>query len=236
MNEVLGNHIVGKFDEEMKVIFEKVLLMGGALDERLKLSKNSVLDGDDIAATKLLSSDVEINNMDLDIAEKCANVFMKRCPNSTDLRFLIGVTHIIRDMERIGDLAQEIGHYSQSLLEEQQINKNRDVMRHIIKLSKSMFADAQKAFSTFDADLAFQVIKQDGAVNKELDDINRLLITHMMEDSRTIRSSLLIFNAAQSYERIGDHVKNICEAVIYIVKGEDIRYRNIDGLEAILED
>ncbi len=139
----------------------------------------------------------------------------------------MAIIKTITDLERIGDEAEKIGFLASKLAG---MDRPTDSYRELKTLGRhvaTMLQDAMDAFARLDVDQAFQVLREDELVDEEYDALTRQCITFMMEDPRSIKRFLNVTWVARSLERIGDHAKNICEYVIYMVQGRDVRHTEL---------
>jgi len=166
----------------------------------------------------------------VDIDEDCTRLIAKRQPAASDLRLVIAVVKVITDLERIGDEAQKIGLYAQKLAKKRAINNIHSELSRLGALVNTSLQDSLDAFARLDAEDAIRILSTEKSINKEFNTLGRLLITHMMEDPRNIKSVLRVSWCARSLERISEHSQNIAEYVIYLVKGKDIRHRNLSEI------
>ena len=137
--------------------------------------------------------------------------------------------------ERIGDEAEKIGYIGSRLAAvERPADRYREI-KHLGRLVGDMVHEALDAFARLDPEGAVAIAKKDRLVDEEYEAIQRQCITFMMEDPRTIRRALDVLWVARALERIGDHAKNVCEYVVYMVHGKDIRHLSIDEVERHLQ-
>ena len=230
-NSNLGHHISQQFNEELEEIRSLVLAMGGLVEEQIRDATNSLVDGDVNLAETVISRDVEVNMAEVSIDEECNHIIARRQPAATDLRLVIAVIKTITDLERIGDQAERVARMGLRLADVDRPKNNYVEIRNIGEHVATMVHGALDAFARMDVDSAIEVSKQDKKVVQEYDGLMRQCLTFMLEDPRTITQMLDIMWAARAIERIGDHAKNICEYVIYLVKGRDVRHLTIEQIE-----
>jgi phosphate transport system protein len=159
-----------------------------------------------------------------------------RAPAAGDLRLIVAVIKTITDLERIGDEAEKIGFLASKLAA---MDRPSDSYRELKTLGthvSHMVRDAMNAFARLDVDESFKVVREDKEVDREYEAIQRQCITFMMEDPREIKRVMNVTWAARALERIGDHAKNICEYVIYMAQGRDVRHTGISDVDDIPTD
>ena len=230
--EKLGQHISQQFDEELEDIRNRVMAMGGLVEQQLSDAIMSLSNIDAELAEVVITNDYKINAMEVSIDEECIQILARRQPAAGDLRLVMSVIKTITDLERIGDEAERIGRMALHFAETGGESKMLVGMTHLGEHVRSMLHDALDAFARMDTDAAINVAKQDAKADREYESILRELITYMMEDSRAIPNVLDVMWSARALERIGDRARNICEYVIYLVKGKDVRHVNLDQVEA----
>ena len=225
-------HISHQFDEEMQALRDEVLKMGGLVEEQVRRATDVLYRLDAAEAEEVVENDHYINALEVNIDEQCVRVLARRQPAASDLRMVIAVIKTITDLERIGDEAERIAKMAMHIAEEDGIFHNRySGIHHLAEHVAKMVHDALDAYARLDVEAAIEVKKKDEIADEEYKLLIRHLITYMMEDPRTITETLDIAHAARALERIGDHAKNICEYVIYLVKGKNIRHIKLDQVE-----
>lgn len=166
-----------------------------------------------------------VNDLEKAIDDDCAHLIAKRQPAASDLRLVFGISKIVTDLERAGDEAKKIAKGVRRIYEAGQMPSQYGIgVRHIAEAALGMLRQALDAFARLDTEQAQKVILADVDVDTEFKSIMRQLITHMMEDPRTITTAIDIIWIARAIERIGDHAKNVAEHVVFIVEGRDIRH------------
>ena len=226
----LGHHISRRFNEDLERLRTRVLQMGGFVEQQLQLAVTALVEGDSRLGDEVASADHQVNQMEVSIDEECGRIIAMRQPTASDLRVVVAIIKTITDLERIGDEVEKIGLIASRLAAtEQPSDKYREV-RHLAKLVTDMVHDSLHSFARLDADEALAVARRDRTVDEEYEAIQRQQITYMMEDPRSIRRALDVMWIVRALERIGDHAKNICEYVIYFVRGKDVRHTSLDAI------
>ena len=234
--EDLGHHISRRFNEDLEHVRSSVLAMGGLVEEQLDRAIKSLADGDSALGLQVAEDDIKVNRMEVSIDEECSRILATRAPTASDLRLVIAVLKAITDLERIGDEAEKIGVLSARLASLERPSTNYRELRNLARHVKAMVHNALNAFARLDTKAALEVVKADDAVDEEYESIYRQGITFMMEDPRSIRRALDVMWIVRALERIGDHAKNICEYVIYMVHGKDVRHTKLEDVERDLRD
>ena len=230
-NKNSGLHISQQFNSELEEIRSHVLAMGGLVEQQIRNAVQSLVEGDVPLAESVISRDVEVNKAEVNIDEECTHIIARRQPAATDLRLVIAVIKTITDLERIGDQAERVARMGTRLAEVERPKNNYHELQNMGEHVARMVHGALDAFARSDVEMAISVSKQDEQVDQEYDGLMRQCLTFMMEDPRKITQMLDIMWAARAIERIGDHAKNICEYVIYLVKGKDVRHISIEQME-----
>ena len=231
MDKNLGHHISQQFNEELEEIRSRVLAMGGLVEEQIQKATNALVDGDIALAERVIKDDTKVNKAEVQIDEDCTSIIARRQPTATDLRLVVSVIKTITDIERIGDQAERVARMGIRLAEQPDSKISYMEIRHMGERVAHMVHDALDAFARMDVDAAVAVAKEDKIVDVEYDGIMRQSLTYMMEDPKTITQMLDIMWTVRAMERIGDHAQNICEYVIYLVKGKDVRHTSIEKME-----
>lgn len=225
-------HISHQFNAEMQNLRNHVMNMGGLVEQQILAAAEALQTRDAAAAEKVIREDHKVNAMEVSIDEECAQILARRQPAASDLRMVVAVIKTITDLERIGDEAEKIAFMAVHMSERDSSYQPRYAgVQHLSKHVSTMVHDTLDAFARLDVAAALNVLKSDEVVDAEYQAFMRQMITYMMEDPRTISEVLDIVWAARALERIGDHAKNICEYVIYLVKGKDIRHIDIEKIE-----
>tara|TARA_B100000676_G_scaffold288415_1_gene319922 strand:- start:487 stop:1212 length:726 start_codon:yes stop_codon:yes gene_type:complete len=227
----LGGHIRRQYDEDLEAIRTKVLQMGGLVEELIREAMQALRDGDGELGEKVVSDDFRVNRMEVEIDEECQNIIALRQPAAGDLRMVIAIIKTITDLERIGDEAEKIGRMAIRLAGSGGSKRHMSGVQHMGTKVLKMVQDSLDAFARLDVESALRVVRADESVDHEYDAILRTLMTYMMEDPRQISNVMDMVWCVRALERIGDHAKNICEYIIFLVKGKDVRHITIEQME-----
>ncbi|MDH3994570.1 MAG: phosphate signaling complex protein PhoU [Gammaproteobacteria bacterium] len=229
-------HISEQFNSELEDIKNRLLEMGGKVEQQLSAAVDALIDGDTGTAEAIINRDHEVNQMEMAIDDECATILARRQPAASDLRLVVTVIKVNTDIERIGDEAAKIARQAVKLAEEGMSPSNYVEVRHIGAHVASMLRNALDAFARLDVDMAVEVVKDDSNVDKEYGSAMRSLVTFMMEDPRDIGAILNEMWALRSLERIGDHASNIAEHVVYLVRGQDVRHQSLESFVEQVQD
>ena len=223
--EELFHHQSSQFDEELGRLRSDVLKMGGLVENQVSAAIEAYDACHSDVIRDVIARDLEVNALEKLIDDESAHLIARRQPTASDLRLVFGVTKIVTDLERIGDEAKKIAKGVRRICEAgltpEQFGPG---IRHIADAVLVMVRESLDALARLDARQAEKVINDDASVDAEFKAVVRQLITHMMEDPRTISSAMDVIWIARAVERIGDHAKNVAEHVVFIVEGKDIRH------------
>lgn len=220
-----SEHSSRQYEQDLEAIRSKVLLMGGMVEKQFQDAMACYSSLNVIEAERVIAADVEVNNLEVALDDACSHLIVKRQPAANDLRTVMATIKAITDLERIGDEATKIARAARTLHQRGLVTIAHDeAVRVMAHSAGQLLHDALDCFARLDVKQATQLIVQDEIIDREFRSVMRNVITFMMEDPRTISSSLDTLWVAKAIERIGDHAKNIAEYVVYVVEGKDIRH------------
>jgi phosphate transport system protein len=232
----LSHHIHSRYNTELEQVRTSVLKMGGLVEEQLKQAVTALVQGDSQLGEQVALADAKVNAMEVAIDDDCNRILATRSPAASDLRLIVAIIKTITDLERIGDEAEKIGYIGSRLAStERPADRYREI-KHLGRIVGEMVHESLDAFARMDAEAAVAVAKKDRLIDEEYEAIQRQCITFMMEDPRSIRRALDVLWVARALERIGDHAKNVCEYIVYMVYGKDIRHLSLDDVEKQLRE
>jgi phosphate transport system protein len=232
----LTQHISKRFNQELEDARSQVMQMGGLVESQVKDGLTALLSADLDLAKKVVNNDAKVNEFEVDIDENCTQILARRQPAASDLRLMVSIIKTITDLERIGDEAIKLGKNALKLADEGKTARQFVELRHLGEHVSDTLNKALTAYARMDIEVALEIIQNDRVIDEEFDNLSRLLLTKMMEDQREIKNALRILWCARALERIGDHSKNICEYIVYLVKGKDVRHTNIDEIRQVIEE
>ncbi|MEO8153436.1 MAG: phosphate signaling complex protein PhoU [Rhizobacter sp.] len=231
-------HLSTQFDAELSGISTRVLEMGGLVESQVAQSVYALTNFSGEVATEVLRSEERVNAMEIEIDRDLSTIIARRQPTARDLRLLIAISKTIANLERVGDEAARIARTVQRLINTGVSSRLRlpvNDLAYEAELAVAQLRKALDAFARLDIIKAVEVLKQDHQIDQEFDGLMRKLITYMMEDPRTISSSIDLIFVAKAIERVGDHAKNLAEVIIYIVKGTDVRHNPVETVESMVK-
>lgn len=225
-----GQHISQQFNAELEDVRQRVMAMGGLVEQQITDSVTALIEGRGDLAEEVSKGDIKVNTFEVHIDEECSRILARRQPTASDLRLVVAVIKTITDLERIGDEAERIAKMAASLSSKESPKEAFHEIENMGNHVRSMVGDALDAFARMDSDAALKVAEEDVKVDREYESVMRQCVTFMMEDPRTIKRVLEIMWAVRALERIGDHARNIAEYVIYFVEGKDVRHISLEDM------
>jgi phosphate transport system protein len=220
---MVAQHTDREYEQDLRRLRERILLMGGRVEQMIARSVSALLERDDGAARSTIDEDRDIDVMEKEIDGLCLRLLALRQPVAKDLRFITIALKLVTDLERIADLAVNIAERALELNKEPPLKPYID-LPHMAEAARAMVRDALDAFVEGDVARAEKVLTDDEAVDAYNAQIFRELLTYMMEDPRNIFRATRLQSIAKYLERVGDHATNLAEMVVFMVKGQDIRH------------
>lgn len=220
----LGQHISQQFDEELEDVRNKVMQMGGIVEEQLRKAIKALVTGDTELAARVMANDYQVNALEVEIDEECTRIVARRQPAATDLRLVMAVIKTITDLERIGDEAKRVAKMVKEELNGAMAEDVRQELQHMGDLVREQLRIILDSFARTDVETALQVVRLDTKVDLKYVSITRHLMTYMAQDPKLIPRILNVLWAARALERMGDRCENIAEYIFYLVNGRDIRH------------
>ncbi len=204
---------------ELEHVEDDILKMGRLLQDQVARSVKALVEKDMALAKEVIANDDMVDSMQLELEKKCLSLIALKQPMAGDLRLIGTVLKIIVDIERMGDLAEDIAEIAIQLYDQKYIKPLIDIPR-MARLGQDMVETALKAFIDKDVPLAMKLIPMEQEMDALYNQVFRELLSYMMQDQRNIPQSTALLLVAVHLERIGDHATNVGEMVIYVVEGK----------------
>jgi phosphate transport system protein len=220
-----AQRIVRHFQEELDLLKERLLFMGGLAEEQVRASIRALVDRDHDLAQQVLLNDSPINQLHIEIDERCFKLLALHQPMAADLRTIVAAVKINTDLERAGDLAINIAEAALRYLGYPPVKPLLDIPR-MADIAQGMLRDALNAFVQGNITLAQDVLNRDDTLDQLKDRVFRELLSYIVDNPTTTEPSLDLILISRHLERIGDHATNIAEDVIFIVSGADVRHHS----------
>ncbi|HEY1557411.1 MAG TPA: phosphate signaling complex protein PhoU [Kofleriaceae bacterium] len=221
---MISTHTNKDFDAELRTLRERLAEMGGRCEQQITDAMQAVTDRDDELARKVIDADHLIDRDENEIDELALQILATRQPVASDLRFITMALKFVTDLERIGDLAAGIAKRALELNRLPQLEAHADLASLAALVQKNLRA-ALDSFVARDADRATAVITADREIDKRNASMFAELLAHVATDPATVTRVLPLTSVCRYLERIGDHVKNLAEEVVYMVRAQDVRHR-----------
>jgi phosphate transport system protein len=216
-------HTSKSFEQQLRTLKDRLLLMGHHAEKMIADAMHALVERRPSLAEEVIKSDDTLDQLELEIDNLCYEILALEHPVARDLRFVATALKIVRDNERIGDIAVNIAERSRELIQEPVLKRLID-FPIMADAAQQILKDSLDAFVNSDAELAEKVIRDDRLIDDLNERMFRELLTYMMEDTRYISRAMKLIFIAKHLERVGDHSANIAEMVIFLVRGQDIRH------------
>ncbi len=222
MSMSLDHHTIKGFDTDLQDLARMVAEMGGLAEKEIADSVDALAKRDSELARRVITVDATIDAIQHNIEDKAVETLVRRQPMAVDLREIIGALRVSNDLERIGDLAKNIGKRVIALNGEFPPPKLIRGVEHMAELVLAQLKDVLDAYGRRDSAKAVAVWKNDEEIDAMCTSLFRELLTYMMEDPRNISFCIHLLFCAKNIERMGDHATNIAETVHYMIEGQPI--------------
>lgn len=216
-------HTSKHYEQLLRDLKDKLLLMSHKAEEMISDSIRALVERRPTLAEDVIARDDEIDKLEIDVDDLCYATLALEQPVARDLRFIATAMKIVKDIERIGDIAVNIGERAMELIQEPELKRLVDLPM-MADAAQKILKESLDAFVNSDAELAERVIFNDNVLDDLYEQIFRELLTYMLEDPRAISRAIKLIFIAKALERVGDHSANIAEMVVFLVKGQDIRH------------
>lgn len=221
------DHTTAAFDQDLAQLKENILKMGVLVQDLIYKSVEALKTRDRSLAKDIIKQDVLVDQLELDIDERCINLVALRQPKATDLRFITTAMRIATDLERIGDLAEDIAERAIEVSDQPLLKPLIDIPK-MAKLSQDSIALVLDAFVQQDSDKAKGVWKKEKEVDALRDLVHDELVEMMSKDSNVVGRAIPLLLVARHLERICDHATNIAEDVVYMVEARVVKHAGGD--------
>ena len=216
-------HTSKNFEQQLRKLKDKLLLMGHHAEKMINDAIHALVGRRPSLAEEVIKSDDTLDQLEIEIYNLCYEILALEQPVARDLRFIATSLKIVRDIERIGDIAVNIAERARELIQEPVLKRLID-FPIMAEAAQRILKYSLDAFVNSDAELAEKVIRDDRTIDDLYEQMFRELLTYMMEDTRYISRALKLIFIAKHLERVGDHSSNIAEMVIFLVRGQDVRH------------
>jgi phosphate transport system protein len=221
---MMTTHTSKDFEAELRTLRERLSAMGGRCEQQITLAMQALIERDDELARKVVEADAAIDRDESEIDELALQILATRQPVASDLRFITMSLKFVTDLERIGDNAAGIAKRALELNHLPPLDTTPDLRQLSLLVHKNLRA-ALDSFAAKDAERAAAVIQADREIDKRNASLFAELLAHVATDPATVTRVLPLTSVCRYLERIGDHVKNLAEEVVYMVKAQDVRHR-----------
>ena len=212
------------FQDELEHLKARLLEMGGLAEDRLRLAVRALTERDLGLVERVLAGDAAINQLHIEVDDRCFKLLALHQPMAVDLRSIVAAVKINTDLERVGDLAVNIGEAAARYLEHPPVKELIDIPR-MADIAQGMLRDALDAYVRRDLALAQRVLECDDELDLLKTHVFRELMSHMVQSHATIEPSLDLILISRHLERVGDHATNVAEDVIFMVSAKDVRHQ-----------
>jgi phosphate transport system protein len=218
-----GERVVPHFQEQLEMLKERLLVMGGLAEERVRAVVDALVERNVEVVDEIQTGDEPINQLHIEVDNRAFKLLALHQPMAADLRAIVAAVKINTDLERVGDLAVNIAEAVRRYLLHPPVKQLIDIPR-MADIAQQMLRDSLDSYVRRDTDLAQAVLNEDDKLDALKTQVFRELLTYMLQDPATIEPALDLILVSRHLERIGDHATNIAEDVIFMVSARDVRH------------
>lgn len=230
----LEQHISRRFNEDLCALRHHVLHMGGLVERQLERAMRALAKGDAALAESVVAQEDDVDRLDVSLDEACWRILALRQPAACDLRLVIAAGKMVTDLERVGDEAQHVARASRRLVDAERGDEVFTRLPRLGRYAGAMLSGALDAFARLDAQRAVDVTRLDRTLDADYDFVSRAAAAAMMAQPERVPALLQQIWVARSLERIGDHARNICDNVVFVVHGKDVRHTVVERMDEVL--
>ena len=212
------------FHDQLDHLKQRLLDMSDLATSLLDLSVDALLSRDANMAEAVLTGDKELDALELEVEDQAIGLLALQQPMARDLRFIISSIKVTNDLERVGDHAVNIAQSAMRLASTSTVITPDPEIAEMARRARQMLRDSLTAFVRADGALGRQVCRADDEVDAMHNSVFRILVTHMMEDARTITPSLELLLVSRNLERVADLATNIGEDAVFLAEGKTIKH------------
>ena len=223
----LNQHISSQFNEELETLRTHVLKMAGLVERNLRTAVGALETMDSSVMVSIEQAEQQINAFEILVDREVMNIIALRQPAAGDLRVVMAISKIVRDLERMGDEAYKVGKLASELSSDQPPTAALNLAASLGRQVADLVKRAVDSFVRLDADEAQGVFSEDKAIDSDYESSLRAMVTFMIEDPRLIGRMVKLLWVFRALERMGDHATNISEQLIYAVRGKDVRHTEV---------
>jgi phosphate transport system protein len=216
------------FHDQLAQLKQRLLDMSDLATSLLDLSVDALLSRDATMAESVIAGDRELDALELELEDQAINLLATQQPMARDLRFIISSIKVTNDLERVGDHAVNIAQGAIRLAATSTVIAPDPEIAEMARRARQMLRDSLTAFVRADGKLGRDVCRADDEVDAMHNSVFRILVTHMMEDARTITPSLELLLVSRNLERVADLATNIGEDAVFLAEGKQIKHHKED--------
>lgn len=230
-----NEHWSRQYEADLDGLRTRVMTMGGLVESQLKQALEGLAHGRGDLLDEVIRSDERVNALEVAIDDDCAHIIARRQPAARDLRMILGVSKIVTDLERIGDKARKVARLIRSLAPDPALGPLwRGDVRRLGEQAATLLSGALDAFARWDLAGALKVMRGNEALGKAGRTVEQALVQQMIAHPTCVPAALDIMAVLRAFDRVGDHSTNVCEQLVWILRGTDVRHAGLDQIERAL--